>query len=203
MKKQPRKQILEWLPTIIYKLPTSRWSQGQRGPWHGFLSSLRTAWHLCYSAYRCSTPRSPMPSHRVTFPGTPEKQACIYHTTLIQCQNNFPNKYGNFRQLSAALASLCSLQGLKPKWDYYLLNRKKKKRSISAHRLTIFSGGQWLFFAVTHNGLKFLLSQVNSKGFHEGPSSLQRATMVHCLQKEESLRAIPSAAVHTPWAMPP
>lgn len=179
MKQQPRKQILEWLTTIIYKLPPSRCSQDPRGPSCGFLSSLSTAWHLCYSAYHCSTPSSPVPSYHVTLPGPPEKQAYIYHTTLTQCQNNFPNKYGTFRQLSAALASSCSLEGLKPKWGYYLLAGKKKKRSISAHHLTIFSGDWWLVLLLHIVVWSFFFLKLTAKDSMKHPP-LQRATMVHC-----------------------
>lgn len=63
-------------------------------------------------------------------------------------------------------------------------NLKKILKSISTGHLTIFSGDLWLFFASIHHDLKFLLFQVNSKAFHKAPTSLQKATLVHCLQRK-------------------
>lgn len=62
---------------------------------------------------------------------------------------------------------------------------KEKKRKIYLCRS--FNNVIWglvAAFTFIFHYLKFLLSQVNSKAFHEAFFSLQRVTMFHCLQRE-------------------
>lgn len=58
-------------------------------------------------------------------------------------------------------------------------NKRKKKEDLFVQVVIWGLVASFIF-----HYLKFLLSQVNSKAFHEAFFSLQRVTMFHCLQRE-------------------
>lgn len=143
------------------------------------MSSLFMTWHHCYAACCCSSTQTPLLPHHATLPRTPGQQTHSHHTPLTQCQNHFPSKYGNSRELSAVLTSSCGTESLKPHWGYYLLNKKKKSYFCRSFKNNFW--GSIVTFAFIYHDWKFLLSQVNSKGFHEASCSLQRVTIIHAL----------------------
>lgn len=57
----------------------------------------------------------------------------------------------------------------------------KKKKSYFCRSFKNNFWGSIVTFAFIYHDWKFLLSQVNSKGFHEASCSLQRVTIIHAL----------------------
>lgn len=149
------------------------------------MSSLFMTWHHCYAACCCSSTQTPLLPHHAALPRTPGQQTHSHHTPLTQCQNHFPSKYGNSRELSAVLTSSCGTESLKPHWGYYLLNKKKKK-AISAGHLTTISGDQQLLlplFIMTGN-FSFPKLIVKDSMKHPAlcrgsPSSMHQESMIH------------------------